>query len=87
MNLIALAVCFLFVFCPPHKRAKVRSHAPTAQEQNDKTGSDARGKSCDQITKGYDIKDNSDAFVSGFPADQQRRVLICIDRLTKRGTK
>lgn len=73
MKLILLSACFLFVFChgPRHK------HGPRPQENVVST----RGKSCDQITKGFDSWANRDDWVSGFPVDQQHRALVCLDRL------
>lgn len=70
MKLILLAVCFLFVLCPPLQ----------------KHGGRDRQKPCEQFTKGYDSTGNRDDWVSQFPADQQHRVLVCLDRLeTQRG--
>ncbi len=84
MNLIALAVCFLFIFCPPHHR--VKSHAPQQDTvEPDQAGRTTRGQSCDQIVEGFD--GNSDGLVSQFPVNQQRRVLMCLDKLAKRQGK
>ena len=40
----------------------------------------ARGKSCEQITNGFDSWGNQDAWVSEFPVEQQHRVLECLDK-------
>ncbi len=45
---------------------------------------DARGKSCHEITRGFDSWGNQDDWVSEFPAYQQRRVVKCLTKKWKR---
>jgi hypothetical protein len=39
--------------------------------------------SCEQLTKGHELWDHQDDWVSQFPAEQQRRVLQCLSKLKK----
>jgi len=83
MNILILAVCFLLIFCGHHP-VKHR-HAPPDVTTTKMTGvkgalQDARGKSCEQLTKGFDSWGNQDDWVSEFPVAQQHRVLECLDK-------
>lgn len=78
MNPILLSVCFLFIFCGHgHRHAHPQTNVPAGYQ-------DARGKSCEQITKGFDSWGNQDDWVSEFPEAQQHRVLKCLDEKWKR---
>lgn len=83
MQAVLLTLCFLLVFCghgPKHK-AVAKSYPQT----NVVPGKfDATGKTCEQITKGFDSWGNQDDWVSEFPAAQQHRVLVCLDKLAKK---
>lgn len=68
MKTVLLAACFLF-FC----------HAPVHHRHGQ------RPTSCDTILSGFhDSWGNQDDFVSGFPIDEQHRVLVCLDKLAKK---
>lgn len=45
----------------------------------------ARVAACDEVLKNFhDSWGNQDDFVSGFPIDEQHRVLVCLDKLAKK---
>jgi hypothetical protein len=79
---ILLAVCFLFIFCHGHRHRPVAQSYP--QTNVGPKMLDANGKSCEQITKGFDSWGNQDDWVSEFPVAQQRRVLQCLELLAKK---
>jgi hypothetical protein len=79
-----LAVCFLLIFCGHHYAPKHR-HAPASSTETIASGVktkvlNTRGKSCEQITRGFDSWGNQDDWVSEFPVEQQHRVLECLDK-------
>lgn len=82
MNFIALAACFMLIFChgPRHHKHAPRPQSNVVQQQDDT-------RDCDKITKGFDSWGNSDDWVSKFPVDQQHHALVCLDKLAKRQGK
>jgi hypothetical protein len=85
MNILLVAVCFLLVFCGHgHHGHRHAQSAPTAQTEVGPKQQNARGRSCEQITNGFDSWGNQDDWVSEFPVDQQHRVLVCLDKLAKK---
>ncbi len=78
-----LAVCFLLIFCGHHHAPKHRAASPSTETINNGVKTkvlSARGKSCEQITRGFDSWGNQDDWVSEFPVEQQHRVLECLDK-------
>ena len=66
--MILLVGCFLF-FCPPVHHARPHHRVMTNPQ------------SCEQITKGHELWDHQDDWVSQFPVTQQRRVLQCLSKI------
>lgn len=80
---ILLVACFMLIFChgSHHPRAVAKSYP---QASVGTRLQDASGRSCEQITKGFDSWGNQDDWVSEFPVAQQRRVLQCLEILAKK---
>src|ERR1700722_16263921 len=70
MNILALALCFLFVFCPPRHRVVTHRDVTTScQTIKDAYAAEQENR------KFYNNGSKRDDFVKEYPADQQRRVL------------
>ena len=67
--MILLVGCFLF-YCSPVHHARPHHRVMTAPQT-----------SCEQLTKGRELWDHQDDWVSQFPVEQQRRVLQCLSKV------